>query len=411
MRVRALVCTLRFHDMTVRKKLLFSMLALILAFGFLEVVARVAVWMYHPFGRINAIVMADPVMHHTYIPSSSPKGLPYTLRINSQSWPEDHDIEQRKPAGVYRIFMVGDSNTQGYVDPQARWVTIVGKELNNRARRDGTSKIRYEVINAGRVSYSPLLYYLHIKNQILSYSPDLVVINVDMTDCRDDAAYRLTMRINNVGEVVGVTPTRGLLDVHGLIMTPAGIRRPTLWERRSEWLIEHSALLAYLQLAVSRMADYSSSLHNLRDAVSARANAETNGFPKVFYANWLDKTWTKEVENNIAFSMGMLGKSIELLKSNHVGCMVVGVPHYPQFTGALPTRPFEVLADTARQHQVLYLNLYAALYPHIANTKQSDFYGKDDFMHFNVPGNRLWADAFLKFWENNKSNYVDSVAN
>jgi len=168
--------------MTVRKKLLFSMLALILAFGFLEVVARVAVWMYHPFGRINAIVMADPVMHHTYIPSSSPKGLPYTLHINSQSWPEDHDIEQRKPAGVYRIFMVGDSNTQGYVDPQARWVTIVGKELNKRARRDGPSKTRYEVINAGRVSYSPLLYYLHIKNQILSYSPDLVVINVDMTD-------------------------------------------------------------------------------------------------------------------------------------------------------------------------------------------------------------------------------------
>ncbi len=393
--------------MTLRKKLSFSILTLILAFVFLEFVSRIAAWMYHPFGRINGIVMADPVMHHTYIPSSTPDGLSYTLHINSQSWPEEHDIQRRRPTGVYRIFMVGDSNTQGFVNPADRWVTIVGRELNKQAGRDAGGHLVYEVINAGRVSYSPLLYYLHIKNQILSFSPDLVVINVDMTDCRDDAAYRLTMRTNSVGEVVGVTPTRGALDAQGLIMTPKGVRRETEWEKDSQWAIEHSAFLAYLQLAVSVVADQVTWLHKVQDTVStAEASGATNGLPTALQANWLEMTWTKQVEDNVAFSMGILGRSIDLLKSNGVGCVVVGVPHYPQFAGTYSTRPFQALAETAGQHGVLFLNLYEVLAPRIAKSKQGEFYGQRDYVHFNVAGNQLWANAFLDFWEKNKTNLI-----
>ena len=393
--------------MGIWKKLCFSVLALILAFGFLEAVARIAAWIYHPFGRINSIVMADPVMHHTYIPSSTATGLPYALHINRQSWPEDHDIQRQKPPGVYRIFMVGDSNTQGFVEPADRWVTIVGNELNKRASRDGADHAVYEVINAGRVSYSPLLYYLHIKTQILSFSPDLVVINVDMTDCCDDAGYRLTMRTNSAGEIIGVTPTRGALDTNGLIMTPKGIRRKTTWERRSELVVEHSALLAYLQLAVSDVAERVPWLHRAQDAVSSAEMAgATNALPTAFYANWLNMTWTKEVEDNVAFSMRLLGRSIDLLKSNGVGCVVVGVPHYPQFAGVYSTRPFQVLAETASQHGVLFLNLYEVLSPRLSKTKQAEFYGREDFVHFNAPGNQLWADAFLDFWEKNKTNLI-----
>jgi len=412
LRAAPLACTLRVHDMTVRKKLLFSILALVLAFGFLEGVARIAVWMYHPFGKINAIVMADLAIHHTYIPSSTASGLPYTLHINRQSWPEDHDIQRQKPPGVYRIFMVGDSNTQGFVNPSNRWVTIVGSELNKRAGRDGSQRSPYEVINAGRVSYSPLLYYLHIKNQILSYSPDLVVINVDMSDCRDDAAYRVTMRTNNVGEVIGVAPTRGVLDAQGLIMTPKGIRRQTAWERRSEWVVEHSAILAYLELGVSVVADHLPWLRKVQDTVSStEATGTTNALPTAFYGNWVETTWTRDIEDNVAFSMSMLGRSIDLLKSNRVGCIVVGVPHYAQFAGKASTRPFQVLARTASEHGVLFLNLYEALSPRIANTQQPEFYGRDDPFHFNVRGNQLWADAFLEFWEKNKTNWMAGALN
>jgi hypothetical protein len=193
-------------------------------------------------------------------------------------------------------------------------------------------------------------------------------------------------------------------------MTPKGIRRETAWERRSEWAVEHSAFLAYLQLAVSDVADRAPWLHKFQDAVSsAEVSEATNALPTALHANWLEMTWTKEVEDNVAFSMSMLGKSIDLLKSNGVRCVVVGVPHYPQFEGVYSTRPFQVLAETASQHGVLFLNLYEALSPQIAKTKQAEFYGQDDPIHFNVRGNQLWADAFLDFWEKNKRNLTIST--
>jgi hypothetical protein len=81
------------------------------------------------------------------------------------------------------------------------------------------------------------------------------VINVDMTDCVNDAIYRLTMRTNAAGEVLGVAPSWTVFQERGLLMTPRGIRRPTVWERRAQWLTQHSACLAYLHLGILKIAD------------------------------------------------------------------------------------------------------------------------------------------------------------
>src|SRR2546425_913567 len=84
------------------KRLLFNVTFVTLVVVVVEGIARVAARIDHPFGRMNTAVMADPVLHHTYVPSSAPGGLPYTLHINSQSWPEDHEIEKSKRPGVFR---------------------------------------------------------------------------------------------------------------------------------------------------------------------------------------------------------------------------------------------------------------------------------------------------------------------
>ena len=388
-----------------RKRLLFNVCFSVVALMLLEAIARVAAWKYHPFARINPAVIADPVIHHTYVPSFTAEGLPYALHINRQSWPEDRDIVQRKRPGVFRIFMVGDSNTQGYVDPAARWVTLVGNTLNERADH-GLSAIKsFEVVNAGRVSYSPLLYYLHIRDQILRFSPDLVVINVDMSDCRDDAVYRLLMQTNDVGEVLAVLPRQDLLRSQGLIMTPSGVRRLTVGEKAVGWCVERSTFLKFLQMIATRIAGRFIGSQKHQDSNVPSGTPGNNGITNVLHANWLETPWSADVKSNVAFSMTMLEKSIELLRENGVDCLIVGVPHYSQFIGQGSTRPFEELADVAHRQHVLFLNLYEALAPKISNAGQTEYYQLGDPVHFNERGNQLWADAFLAFWERNQTSY------
>jgi len=400
--------------MSIQKKLIFSAVTVVLVFGLLEGIARVALRIYDPFDRVDRFWVRDPVLHHTWIPSVSgvatTEDTHFVLHINRQSWVEEYDVQQRKPPGVFRVFMVGDSNTQGFVDTSNKWVKIVERGLNQRARQDGGAETTYEVINAGRWSYSPLLYYLHIKNQILPYSPDLVVINVDMTDCRDDTVYRYSMQTNSAGDVVAVNPSRTTVEQQGLVLTPRGVRKLTFWERDCHWLLEHFACLAYLHLAILQTVDRESWIHNGREAVSEALAPNTNELPKRLQCNWLAHTWNKEVEENVAFTMMMLGKSIDLLKSNGVACMVTGVPHYLQFTGYWSARPHEVLADTARQHGVPFLNVYEVFYPQVAHSKQSDFYWPGDPIHLNARGNQMFADAFLSFWDHEKTNFLAAAA-
>jgi hypothetical protein len=105
--------------LTIQKKVMFAFVTFLLIFAGLEIVARVALWAHDPFlVRINEFVMSDPVLHHTWIPSKTGiDGIPPTpcrLTINRQSWVEDYDVRRRKPAGGFRIFMVGGLDDAGF---------------------------------------------------------------------------------------------------------------------------------------------------------------------------------------------------------------------------------------------------------------------------------------------------------
>ncbi len=56
--------------------------------------------------------------------------------------------------------------------------------------RQRENPTRFEVINTGTASYSPVIYYILLRHYLLPYEPDLVVLAVDMTDDYDDHVYR-----------------------------------------------------------------------------------------------------------------------------------------------------------------------------------------------------------------------------
>lgn len=89
-----------------------------------------------------------------------------------------------KRADVYRIVMVGDSFTmgEGVADDEA-FPLIVEEILNDRAGP------KYEVINLGVESYTPILEYLNLKTHIETLKPDLVIMNFDMSDLVGEYIY------------------------------------------------------------------------------------------------------------------------------------------------------------------------------------------------------------------------------
>src|SRR5256885_1238979 len=95
------------------------------------------------------------------------------IRINSKGF-VGAEFEDAKPAGIHRIFAVGDSCTFGG-DWDDSYSAILERMLNAGRRR-------FEVINAGIEGYDSEFALGRIRDDILKYDPDLVTIYIGWND-------------------------------------------------------------------------------------------------------------------------------------------------------------------------------------------------------------------------------------
>ena len=362
-----------------KKKVLFSIVVIIGLLLLMELICRLVLLVFggnSPSEVMGAITL-DPVFHHVWTPNHTEvcraRTLPYERRVNSRGWVEDYEISKAKPIGTYRIFYVGDSNTEGVVPAGERMVDIVERRLKEIYASLG---IRMEVVNAGVSSYSPLLYYLAIREKILKFSPDLVVVNVDMTDAVNDASYAAYIVRDVDGGIVGVSavdrpPT-------GYCMMPRGLVRLRGWDLLSDWLVNHSAFCAQFK---KLLGGNGMGLMKL---------------PSEIDADWLALKWTKGTEDNVDKTISYLGKIVKLLDRHGVKLLVTGVPHYPQYAGKWSTRPHKALARGAVKYGYDYFNSYEGLKSAIKGTRRDKYYWPKDPTHFNAAGNKLWAALQLR---------------
>jgi lysophospholipase L1-like esterase len=338
-------------------------------------------------GAGNAMVIPDTILNHKWAPDLALRypshGFEYVLETNGQSWVEVDDIPIEKPADSYRIFFVGDSNVQGLVNRREKLVERIEVALG---REYESSDLRIEVINTGTTSYSTLLYYLLVKTVLLQFEPDLVVINVDMTDVANDAHYRKLAIYDDQDLAAAVLPAKEA-DRNRYRLTPFGTVELTTAARwRSGW-IERSAIARRIDDVAKR----------LRGTGKAR-----HGLPKA-KGHWLAHDWDKQTSENVAFSMRYLERTLALLAEHGVASYVTGVPHYPQFSGEWSARPHRALERAAVEAGALYLDSFEALEAEVASAGPSAYYWADDPTHFNVEGNRIWADAHLAFMRRNRA--------
>jgi lysophospholipase L1-like esterase len=86
------------------------------------------------------------------------------------------DFSPVKPAGVFRVVCLGESSTFGYRNRDDETYPVYLQQLLDR---DG---VRGEVINAGFPYYNSASILSLLKNEILTYSPDLITLYAGYND-------------------------------------------------------------------------------------------------------------------------------------------------------------------------------------------------------------------------------------
>ncbi len=183
-------------------------LILLLAFGcagglaLVEVALRLHQWA--PDGVRSQFVEDRSLLHHRLRANFDGvvRGVHFTT--NSRGL-RDREFAVPKPAGIFRIAILGDSFTEGSGLEDAE---AMPKRLEQRVQR--ACGLGIEVVNAGVSSYSPILYYLHLKYVVAPLQPDLVVVNVDMGDVHEDMIRTEIASLDAHGLPIAVPANRRL---------------------------------------------------------------------------------------------------------------------------------------------------------------------------------------------------------
>lgn len=362
--------------MSLRKTILIVFLEVVAGLFLIEGTARVFIYPHHL--KPTEVTIPHPVLNHALNPNVSTisrlRGEPYKVFANKEGWVEKYDVDLKKSPGTYRIFFIGDSNVEGVVNDEQKMVTVVEGLLNKHFQGSG---INFEVINAGCRSYSTVLYYLLVKTVLLKYSPDLVVINVDMTDIPDDYFYRPLTRFDANGDPEAVLPVNTRIKDE-YFLTPFGRAKLSLVDKIDLKLSEWSAFYRWMSLHIIKQPN--PSLHYMDPS-----------------ANWLSLEWDDKIRENVDFSMHMIELTMKLLKDHGVKCYVTGVPHHLQYTGKYSLKPFRVLSETVYANGGFYMDSFTALEKYVKDTKRDEYYWRGDPGHFNAKGNILWAATHFEF--------------
>jgi lysophospholipase L1-like esterase len=132
----------------------------------------VEMWKYAKLLKIPA---ENAEMSHRHRPKATAFLMGAEMRINSLGLRDREDLTLEKPAGTYRIVVLGDSTTVGWGVPFEK---LYPKLLENSLNTNPPSAKwkRYEVINTGIGNYNTCQEVASFKERWLALNPDLVLI-------------------------------------------------------------------------------------------------------------------------------------------------------------------------------------------------------------------------------------------
>ncbi len=321
----------------------------------------------------HAIRTSSTIYHHDLKPLKSARvlwgNLRYTLTTNSLGFRDSQMRDIPLETSQHRIVFIGDSFTEGIgVDFDKTFVGIIQKKL----AETGTS-----VLNAGVLSYSPVLYLKKIDYLInkVGLEFDELVVYIDVSDMDDENQYHIFYStrdsVNLEEERKKAVATAELHDKKALILT--------VGRKRNSLILRVIALL--------------------RDHFKRRSHQKVFGARGLWRSSWtfdekLYQTYGREGLERAKAHMDDLSK---LLKSRGIQLTVAVYPWPDQILHRdLNSRQVIFWKEWAQKNNVHFINHF----PDFINGKNSKevikkFYLRKD-MHWNQTGHRLVAEHFLK---------------
>lgn len=171
--------------------------------------------------------------HHVLLPDSAYdlgrfEGRDVKVETNGDRLRTHYTVESFK-AHSERLICLGDSFTFGaWVDGEDAYPALLETVLRDQG-------LDVAVLNAGMLSYSPLLHEQLLKHTLLKYKPTVVTLMLDCTDIGDDYHYG-----------TGFNPSDPQARFDGPVLTSAAPHWGALW-RLAKPL--HPAILAPMKLA------------------------------------------------------------------------------------------------------------------------------------------------------------------
>lgn len=284
------------------------------------------------------------------------------------------EVAVPKPAGAFRILLLGDSFTLGF---RAANDVVFARQLEQGLRTGGFTSV--EVVNAGVLSYCPLLEYLQYRHNLHILEPDLVIVNFDMSDVQDHLEYSR----NLVSSSDGVP----------LFVTEPSLGAPPSWV---PGLLSFQWLTRYVTSARRQRA------------------AAVEGVP---FARDLDRyLWAldngQEMDREVRATLAPLANLATLLAHDRIPLLLATYPQpwqvAPDATPLPPIRdqygigqnkvhvndrPFRKLEAFAGEHSIPFVNATGAFRQ---DSKPASLFLSSDF-HFTARGHALYAAVLAKY--------------
>jgi len=286
----------------------------------------------------------------------------YKIITNSLGFKDAKIRDIKKNSSERRIIFIGDSFTEGVgLDYENTFVGIIDKYL---------SKNKISVLNAGVQLYSPKIYYRKIKYLIedegVKFS-DLVVY-IDISDITNEAIDYLIDKNDNVVFKKSNSTTYFSYDYIKFLI------------QQNTFMIFNS--LTYVKQIIKPTPEHIKY--------------------KSFKIARLDNTYS-----NYGFeeSIKYMNKLYELCTKNQINLVIAVYPWPTQiFEEDLNSKQVQIWSKWTRQKNIQFINYFPQLVKvniSIEDKKKiiDKFYFKND-VHFNINGNKLIADYFIKNFKN-----------
>lgn len=132
-----------------------------------------------------------------------------SLKTNNHGFISDKNIHLEKPPGIKRVAFIGDSYTMGQgVTQNLNYPSLIGNLLNQKG-------VKTEIINASMTGVGIDWYYLRLKEKVVSFKPDIVVVGIYLGNDLADLEHSKWSQMDSQGLPVKLSNTLEYVDQDG----------------------------------------------------------------------------------------------------------------------------------------------------------------------------------------------------